>query len=211
VAADSRRRRPGVVPSRVWNHCLHPDSDDHRASKITEQDDQYPSPHITRVERCTHAAWVRPVDAAGIGRPKHLTLCLPFKQLQCPASFRVGWHHLEVHSGRLKHPTVPRADRLCKLCSVGGGRFHGQESGPHVEDLVHFMLECPAYDDIRSRFPRIFGFVAGPDPSVRLRSIFCGDHQEQLAACLFSMNEFRSECLKPAPPNLGGGGREGEP
>jgi hypothetical protein len=75
------------------------------------------------VERCTHAAWVRPVDAAGIGRPKHLTLWLPFKQLQCLASFRVGWHHLEVHSGRLKHPTVPRADRLCKLCSVGGGRF----------------------------------------------------------------------------------------
>jgi hypothetical protein len=92
---------------------------------------------------------------------------------------------------------------------VGGGRFHGQESGAHVEDLMHFMLECPAYDDIRSRFPRIFGVVGGPDPSVRLRSIFCGDHQEQLAACLFSMNEFRSECLKPAPPNPGGGGRGG--
>jgi hypothetical protein len=111
-------------------------------------------PRRVGVERCTHAAWVRPVDAAGIGRPKHLTLCLPFKQLQCLASFRVGWHHLKVHSGRLKHPTIPRADRLCKLCSVGAGRFYGQESGPHVEDLMRFMLECPAYDDIRSRFPR---------------------------------------------------------
>jgi hypothetical protein len=47
---------------------------------------------------------------------------------------------LEVHYGRMKHPRMPCSDRVCKLCSVDSGRFYVPDLGPHVKDLLHFML-----------------------------------------------------------------------
>jgi hypothetical protein len=107
---------------------------------------------------------------------------------------------------RMRRPRIPRDSRLCKLCSVESGRFSGQQLGPHVEDLLPFMLECPACDDTRFRSPSIVRValqVAGLHPLATLRPIFCGDHQGQLATCLCSMNDFRAECFRLPPALLG--------
>jgi hypothetical protein len=154
------------------------------------------------IERCTHAAWVYPLIDGSVGhRPKHLTLCLSFKVLQCLARFRLGWHHLQVQVGRTKRPRVPRAARLCRLCSVEGGPCHVAAGAdlPCVEDLMHFMLDCPAYASIRLRFPTVF---AGTEPVLgdshaRMRAIFGTARQEQLAICMYTMNARRLELLNP--------------
>jgi hypothetical protein len=52
---------------------------------------------------------------------------------------RLGCHSLNVTTGRWVDGGVPRAHRYCKKCR--------QYS---VEDEKHFMMECPAYQDIRS-------------------------------------------------------------
>jgi hypothetical protein len=49
--------------------------------------------------------------------PPHTKLCLPFGVLRVLAQLRIGWAHLEVEQGRKRRPKVPRAARLCRLCS----------------------------------------------------------------------------------------------
>ena len=164
-------------------------------------DDPRSAPSVG-IEKCTHAAWVHPVVAGSVCRPKHLHLCLSFKMLQCLARFRLGWHHLQVQVGRHQRPQVARADRLCRLCSVGLAPQYGDQGDgqQHVEDLMHFMLECPAYTTIRSKFPVFFAHTrVRADPNAHMRAIFDSDQQEQLAFCIYSMNSHRSECLNPAP------------
>jgi hypothetical protein len=51
---------------------------------------------------------------------------------------RVSQHYLFVETGRWHRPHVPRAARLCILCSSG-----------KVEDELHFLRVCRAYTDIR--------------------------------------------------------------
>jgi len=72
----------------------------------------------------------------------------------------IGCAHLEVEQGRKRRPKVPRHDRLCKLCSGEDaplGRwlaaFSRTGTGRNVEDLKHFLLECPVYDDLRAACP----------------------------------------------------------
>jgi hypothetical protein len=71
-----------------------------------------------------------------------------------------GVPNMEVEQGRKRRPAVPRQDRLCKLCSVEGAPQDRQVavlartgSSSNIEDLKHFLLECPAYDDLRAVCP----------------------------------------------------------
>ena len=52
------------------------------------------------------------------------------------AQFRSGVHMLELERGR--YTGVPRHQRLCKLCARN-----------EVENELHFMFNCPVYDDLR--------------------------------------------------------------
>ena len=52
------------------------------------------------------------------------------------ASFRIGSHGLEVDVGRRRNQA--REERLCRMCNMDV-----------VEDEMHFLLYCPAYNDIR--------------------------------------------------------------
>jgi hypothetical protein len=65
------------------------------------------------------------------------------------------------------------------------------------EDLLHFMLECPAYDHIREQHPTLFptGYLATATAAGRLRSLFGHDDQESLAQCVWDMNAYRSFLL----------------
>jgi hypothetical protein len=95
------------------------------------------------------------------GCAAHTRACvLPFARLKNLAQLRIGCAHLEVEQGRKRRPAVPRQDRLCKLCSAEGAPQERQVavlartgSSSNVEDLKHFLLECPAYDDLRAVCP----------------------------------------------------------
>jgi sorting nexin-29 len=155
-----------------------------------------------RVQMCTYAAWVaQPVSGScTISGHKHLLCCSSFKVMQCLARYRIGAHQLQVQVGRTRCTRVPREQRLCRLCSVSGAPFRIDDSGGHhVEDLLHFMLECPAYAHIRRKFPTVF------QPSIDVHHASANNYmwdlmqcsrQEELAACVYLMDAFRTECLK---------------
>jgi len=46
-------------------------------------------------------------------------------------------HRLEIECGRYRN--IPISEGLCKMCNLG-----------KTEDEIHFMLECPKYDTIKS-------------------------------------------------------------
>ena len=98
--------------------------------------------------------------------PKHLKLCVSFVVLQCLARLRLGWHMLQVRSDRIKkaRARLPRSQRLCRLCSTEGAFFHAQRVGVGcVEDVQHFLLECPAYQHLRAKHPCVFGNAAAAE------------------------------------------------
>ena len=69
-----------------------------------------------------------------------------------------------------------------------------------VEDVGHFLLECPAYRHLRDKYPSVFGNAIGDsatEQSVqsRLLSLFDCDQQDQLAHLVYTMTVFRNQCL----------------
>ena len=54
--------------------------------------------------------------------------------------FRLSAHKLNVETGRYnsKNAYVPACDRLCTNCDL-----------KECEDEVHFLIKCPAYEDLR--------------------------------------------------------------
>ena len=65
--------------------------------------------------------------------------CVTVKKFLIAVSrLRTSSHRLEIESG--PRPTkTPIAERLCFLCN-------------NLEDECHFVLECPAYNDLRSKY-----------------------------------------------------------
>lgn len=169
-----------------------------------------------QVTMCTHAAWVHPMghDAAfdrGT-QPEYMKLCLPFRVLQCLARLRTGAAQLEVQVGRHARPRVPRPQCVCRLCScadpgmasrpIWRTRVHAR-TGAHdnVEDLKHFLLECPAYDHLRDAHPSIFcpdGTTDRYANAMVARVLHCED-QENLAVVVYQMWLYRSVVLGLSP------------
>jgi hypothetical protein len=97
---------------------------------------------------------------AGLGRHKHLTLCLPFKQLQCLARFHgATWRSILAVRNTLAFLAIA-GYASCALW-MESGRFYVPDLGPHVEDLLHCMLARPAYDNIISVFFIMFRVAHG--------------------------------------------------
>ena len=134
--------------------------------------------------------------------PPHIKLCLPFDVARNLAQLRIGSAHLEVEQGRKRRVSVPRADRLCRLCSGEDASLTHRRAvlartgtSRNVEDLKHFMLECPVYDDLRAAcpaFPFMYSETLG-DPCVR--SVFQHDAQSALAHTLYKMKVRRARLL----------------
>lgn len=57
--------------------------------------------------------------------------------------FRLGAHYLAIETGAWQGK--PRVERYCTFCATG-----------EIEDEVHLIYNCPAYDDLRSQFDFIF-------------------------------------------------------
>ena len=76
------------------------------------------------------------------------TLLNPEKYLNLPrfcdrrtiTRFRISNHSLDVETRRFKN-RVDRPLRVCRNCNTG-----------KVEDEIHFLLICPAYEEIRKQF-----------------------------------------------------------
>ena len=57
----------------------------------------------------------------------------------CFTKFRLSDHQLEIEIGR--HKKKDRNDRLCNICNGG-----------YIENEIHFLLHCSAYQNIRNSF-----------------------------------------------------------
>ena len=55
------------------------------------------------------------------------------------SSFRLVSHRLEIEMGR--HNNIPREQRFCKVCNM-----------QQTESEYHFLLVCPAYNNLRVKF-----------------------------------------------------------
>lgn len=158
----------------------------------------------------THSRWVYPFQpsVAGLTRanaPAYTRLCLPFEVLCVMAQIRVGWVRLEVQAGRLARPKVPRGQRLCKLCAANPEwrQLLVARVGAHsvVEDTLHFVLECPAYDGLRDNcaaYPLTWRhLLRGAELAAGcMVRIFTGERQSSLAHTLFRMLRVRSGLLE---------------
>jgi len=160
------------------------------------------------IAMCQHAVWVYPVDPSvdfytRATAPTHTRLCLPFTQLRNLAQLRIGCAHLEVEQGRKRRPKVPRPDRLCKLCSGEDAplarrlaAFSRTGTSRNVEDLKHFLVECPVYDDLRAACPGfpvdVYSTLSDPDC---VASVIGHDAQAALANTLYRMKVRRAELL----------------
>jgi sorting nexin-29 len=155
------------------------------------------------VQLRTHIFWVHEIHASVVlsraNAPAYMKLCLPLKKLQCLARYRLGGQHLE---GRRNHSIATR-QRYCPLCTankdtcrqIWHDRILARCGVNQPEDLLHFMLECPAYDHIRELFPMVFHLPAHALPCDRLRSAFdCAD-QRNLLQCVWVMDLYRSYLL----------------
>lgn len=83
---------------------------------------------------------------------------LPFKDRQIISKMLCVSHKLGIETGR--HQDIPQEERICSLCTLG-----------KVEDEIHFMAECPAYENIRKeyfetdKFTNIEDMISQKEPS----------------------------------------------
>ena len=137
-----------------------------------------------------------------VGMPSYMkrTAGIPMDWLVQLVRFRTGGHHLAVETGRWSNPRVPRAQRLCQMCDQNV-----------VEDELHFLFECPAYDDLRQQYAQSlfaeFGGIAATvsavvDDGQMWR--FMEQNPMKVARFVFECSQFRRATL------AGGGLDQGE-
>ena len=63
------------------------------------------------------------------------------KQRRILTKYRLSDHSLALETGRLRQSWLPREDRVCGHCRTG-----------EVETEVHFLLNCPRYEPIRTQY-----------------------------------------------------------
>jgi sorting nexin-29 len=160
------------------------------------------------VALCTHMAWVLPLDPAqeDLSRataPPHTKVLGSFAVLRNYFQLRTGCAHLEVEQGR-QGRRVERHRRLCRLCSgpavdpaVKQAVLARTGTSDNVEDLKHFVLECPVYDTLRARCPALpaslYSQLDAPDSMTR---VFGHADQSCLARTLFKMKARRAQLLQ---------------
>jgi hypothetical protein len=66
---------------------------------------------------------------------------IPFAYVKQLMRLGTGAHHLAIETGRWQRPIVPRDERLCSRCTRHA-----------IEDELHVLLECPAYQQIRLKW-----------------------------------------------------------
>jgi len=143
----------------------------------------------------TYRQWVRGVDSAPIGPAPHVGSLLSLHRKAALVRLRVGSYPLRVATGRnegsgvrnaaagqrLGARGIPRAERICRLC-------HSSGFPNAVEDLLHFLCECPAYAHIRALWPQVFQHA-----HLTPADVLNASDQEAVASAIFSMLRHRRE------------------
>ena len=83
---------------------------------------------------------------------KYLTFPInPKKKRPFNKNIRISAHNLEIERGRYSRPIVSREERFCKYCKN------------EIEDEKHFVLNCPLYNNIRTKFDCLFEDISNAD------------------------------------------------
>ena len=91
---------------------------------------------------------------------------------------RTNSHELHSETGRWTIPKTPWAERIFHLCETMS-----------VEDENHFLLDCPAYTHIRSRFPNLCY-------NTNLPTLLTSQNYSELGTLLVLLFEHRNKFLK---------------
>ena len=100
---------------------------------------------------------------------------IPVAYVKQSMRFRTGAHHPAIETGRWARPKLPRQHRVCSFmldiqtCSKCSRKV--------VEDEVHFLFECPAYDRIREKYSTVlfaqFGGCQEASRTMKLKAAPC--------------------------------------
>jgi hypothetical protein len=158
------------------------------ASNVDPRD---PACASDRIMGATYVAWVRSRSVP----PPHLKCKrLSFRQSQCLARFRLGWHGLAIQTGRFTR--VPRHQRKCVLCEAM--QYMGADEQCPVEDMLHFLIECKVMQPVREKFPKLFmpGWLPDGQAGTHARFVLNHPDQYQVAYALHCMQEHRRCCVE---------------
>jgi hypothetical protein len=122
------------------------------------------------------------------------TTGIPFAYVKQLMRLRTGAHHLAIETGRWSRAVIPRQRRTCSKCSQ-----------TVVEDELHLLFECPAYERIREKFENVlfskFGGCRQATSTMRndvakARQFMDQEPSYQAAKFVFDCLEFRrsEEC-----------------
>jgi hypothetical protein len=125
------------------------------------------------IMRCTYESWVADPEAHRRTAAPHVSQWLPAELRRTLVLLRLGVHQaLGIHSGR--YANKPRHERICRGCSMGA-----------VDDLKHFLTECPALVGTRLDHKALFCKENGEGKSTN--EIFKAPDQRYLASVLHTM------------------------
>jgi hypothetical protein len=160
---------------------------------------RHPGCNSGQVMLVTYLSYVRARDLSR--KPQHLKCRrLSFAEVQTLCRYRLGWHDLQVQRGR--YGGTAREHRVCKVC-LRPEQAAQPLTGP-VEDLVHFLLECPSLQHVRDRYPQLFlpHCISDTDAAVHARYVLNHANQKQVAEVLQALRAAREEVLGGQQPRV---------
>jgi hypothetical protein len=162
----------------------------HANAQLLRKGPRHPDCASNQVMLVTYMSYVR---ARNLDRkPPHLSCRrLSFAEVQTLCRYRLGWHDLHVQSGR--YTRVGRQQRVCTLCASQASG-HPVNAAP-MEDLLHFLLECPALQHVRDKYPKLFlpQYINQPEADVHARYIMNYPDQRLVAQVLQGLRSAREE------------------
>ena len=110
-------------------------------------------------------------------KPKQFILKpLSFIQRKFLSKFWLGVLPIRLEKGRYERPRLPEAERVCLVCNEPNA----------VENEIHFLLKCPAYDVIRrdllSKIPDLDEDFLNWDSNRQLTFLSCNPSSVKLTA-----------------------------
>ena len=121
---------------------------------------------------------------------KYLYANIPRSTISAIAKLRTSTHNLEIETGRYARPRIPAHQRTCKICNTG-----------KVEDEIHFLLHCPAYNNYRQNLISLIPSPTNIDnDTTKFITILTSQNKEilrEMGLFIAKSNKLRKLLLKP--------------